>query len=423
MSLFTRRQFVVSAGAAGAALSLNPMLAQAQAAVRLRSFWWGNPERDRRTKAVFDAYTKKTGTVIAAESTGWGDYWTKLGTQVAGGNAPDVLQMDYRNLAEFARRDTLLPLDKLLPLPDFSAKDRDSGKVGGKMFAVSLGSNSKSAVYDTATLEKVGIKSIGTNWTWDDFTRMALEVSKINPGKYWGASDGSRSEPSFEQWLNQQGKTLYSPEGKVGFTRDDASAWFDRWDKLRKAGAIPPAAVGATSTGKIEDYEVTRGLAAMSFANSNQIVAFQALNKNPLAISVFPHDPSGSSGHYIKPSMQMSISSRTKAPEEAAKLIQFFVSDPEAVKILGVERGVPASAAARALLAPELDNLGKMQVNYIESLSKVAVALPPPPPKGAGEVENLIIRVADSVAFGRTSIKDAAQQFHTEVASILARSA
>ena len=37
------------------------------------------------------------------------------------------------------------------------------------------------------------------------------------------------------------------------------------------------------------------------------------------------------------------------------------------------------------------------------------------------EVENLLKRVADSVAFGRTSIKDASQQFHTEVESILAR--
>ena len=421
MQLLTRRQFVTTAGAATAALGLSPFLSQAQAAARLRCFWWGNPDRDRRTKAVLDAYSKKSGTQIAAESLGWGDYWTKLGTQTAGGNAPDLIQMDYRYLFEYARRETLLPLDKLLPLPDFSPQERDGGKVDGKLYGVNLGSNSKAMVYDTGMLEKVGVKTMDMNWTWDDFARIAGEISKINPGKYWGASDNSRWEQGFEQWLNQRGKMLYTADGKAAFTRDDVAAWFDLWDKLRKAGAVPPADVGATNNGKVEEYEITRGLAAMSFVNSNQIVAFQGLNKNKLAISVFPRAKTGSSGHYIKPSQMMSISSRCKAPEEAARIIQFMVNDPEGVKILGIERGVPCSVAARAVLAPELDALGKMQVDFVAALSKVAVALPPPPPKGAGEVENLLRRVADSVAFGRTSIKDAAQQFHTEVEGILAR--
>jgi multiple sugar transport system substrate-binding protein len=54
-------------------------------------------------------------------------------------------------------------------------------------------------------------------------------------------------------------------------------------------------------------------------------------------------------------------------------------------------------------------------------LGKIAVPLPPPPPKGAGEIENLLKRVADSVAFGKVSIKDGASQFHGESVSILAR--
>lgn len=417
----TRRQFVATTGAATAALGLCPSFSMAQAGAKLRCFWWGNPDRDRRTKALLDVYSKKNGLEVGAESLGWGDYWTKLATQTAGGNAPDLIQMDYRYLFEYARRNTLLPLDKLLPLPDFSANDRNGGKVDGKLYGVNLGSNSKAMVYDTAMVAKVGVKAIDPNWTWSDMARIAGEISKLNPGKYWGSSDNSRWEQGFEQWLNAQGKSLYNADGQAAFTKDDVAAWFDLWDKLRKSGAIPPADVGASNNAKVEEFELTRGLAAMSFVNSNQIVAFQGLNKNKLAISVFPRSKTGSSGHYIKPSQMMSISSRCKAPEEAAKVIQFMVNDPEGVKILGIERGVPCSVAARAVLAPDLDALGKMQLDFVAALSKVAVPLPPPPPKGAGEVENLLKRVADSVAFGRTSIKDGAQQFHTEVESILAR--
>jgi multiple sugar transport system substrate-binding protein len=119
----------------------------------------------------------------------------------------------------------------------------------------------------------------------------------------------------------------------------------------------------------------------------------------------------------------MSISAKSKAPEEAAKIINFMVNDPVGVKILGIERGVPASAAARAALVPELDALGKIQIDFIAQVSKTAVPLPPPPPKGAGEIDTLIRRVADSVAFGKASVQEGAQQFHSEAIRILARSA
>lgn len=422
MGTFTRRQFVAAAGTT-AALGLSSSLSIAQTAAKLRCFWWGNPDRDKRTKALLELYSQKSGTQVAAESLGWGDYWTKLATQVAGGNAPDLIQMDYRYLFEYARRNTLLPLDKLLPLSDFSTNDRNGGKVDGKLYGVNLGSNSKAMVYDTGMMAKVGVKAMDPKWTWSDFSRIAGEISKVNPGKYWGSSDNSRWEQGFEQWLNQQSKSLYNMDGQAGFTKDDVAAWFDLWDKMRKAGAIAPPDVGAVNTGKVEEYEVSRGLAAMSFVNSNQIVAFQALNKNSLAISPFPREKGGSSGHYIKPSQMMSISSKSKSPEEAAKIINFMVTVPEGVKILGIERGVPCSTAARATLAPDLDALGKMQIEYVASVGKTAVPLPPPPPKGAGEVENLLRRVGDAVAFGKTSIADGAQQFHGETIRILARAA
>jgi multiple sugar transport system substrate-binding protein len=119
--------------------------------------------------------------------------------------------------------------------------------------------------------------------------------------------------------------------------------------------------------------------------------------------------------------MMMSVSAKTKAPEEAAKLINFLVNEADGVRALGIERGVPPSSIAQGLLTPELDALGQLQVNYVAAVTKIAVALPPPPPKGAGEIEKLLLRVADSVAFGRASVKDGAGQFLTEAESILAR--
>ena len=69
MSNIHRRQFVAGIGAT-AALGWAAPGVWAQAGGKLRCFWWGNPDRDKRTRALLDAYAKKTGMTIAAESLG-----------------------------------------------------------------------------------------------------------------------------------------------------------------------------------------------------------------------------------------------------------------------------------------------------------------------------------------------------------------
>lgn len=424
MTKMNRR--TVLRGALGvSALSMGGTFAQAQGGTRLRAYWWGNPERDRRTRAALDAYQlRNAGVQVSSESVGWGDYWTKLATQTAGGNPPDLIQMDYRYIYEYARRGTLLALEsqsKVLSVARFSTGARDAGMVDGKLYGVTMGTNSKAMIYDTAMFEKVGVTKLDASFTWEEMARIAAEISKVNPGKYWGTGDNSRWEQGFEHWLNQRGKLMYTADGKAAFTADDVNAWFDLWDKLRKSGACAPAEVAALNTGSIDQYEISRGTAAMSYANSNQIVAFQAIAKSKLGMSLFPQARGMASGHYIKPAMLMSVSSRSRSQEDAAKLVNFMVNEAEGVKLLGIERGVPGSAAAQAVLAPDLDDLGKAQVNYVAETTKVAVPIPPPPPRGAGEIEVLLRRVADSVAFGRASVKDGAAQFHQESVSVLAR--
>ena len=83
--------------------------AQAQAATRLRLYWWGATERADRTNKASALYMAKNPTVgIVGETVGWGDYWTRLATQAAGRNLPDLIQMDYGYIYEYARRRALL---------------------------------------------------------------------------------------------------------------------------------------------------------------------------------------------------------------------------------------------------------------------------------------------------------------------------
>ena len=99
---------------AAAAIPLLPRLGMAEA-LRLRFIWWGSSERAERTNKALAAYQQKYPDIaVAGEYAGWGDYWPRVATQVAGRNAPDLIQMDYRYIVEYARRGVLLPLDQYL---------------------------------------------------------------------------------------------------------------------------------------------------------------------------------------------------------------------------------------------------------------------------------------------------------------------
>src|SRR5690242_11518324 len=145
---------------------------------------------------MLDAYAKKSGTQIAAESLGWNDYWTKLATQTGGGNAPDLIQMDYRYIFEYARRGALLDmtpyLGKSLKIEDFGPANIDSGKVDNKIYGVSLGVNSSMVVVNTAAWDQAGVEPPRDGMTWEQLGDACAKVTAAKKRRgFYGTADAS----------------------------------------------------------------------------------------------------------------------------------------------------------------------------------------------------------------------------------------
>ena len=155
---------------------------------------------------------------MVPETYAWNDYWQKLATQAAGRNLPDVIQMDYRFIFEYARRQQLAALDdfigKQIVLDDFDPNQLDSGKVDGKLYGISMGANSMTHVYNKVLLDKLGIELPDpTTWTNDDFEAIGMQVKDQLPeGMYFVAEHGLW-EPRLETWVRQRGKALYTEDG------------------------------------------------------------------------------------------------------------------------------------------------------------------------------------------------------------------
>ncbi|MBN7806723.1 carbohydrate ABC transporter substrate-binding protein [Agrobacterium rosae] len=428
MSMMLQRRAVLTAGLAALSLAtVGGGSAFAQAA-RIRLLWWGSQERaDRTNKAIAAFKQVKPDLDIAGEFAGWSDYWPRLATQVAGRNAPDLIQMDYRYIFEYARRGALAPLDeylgKGLKIDDFGAPNIDSGRVDGKLYGINLGVNSSAVFFDAAGWEKTGAKPPSAGQTWEEFAKSAAEFGKNKPKPgYYATADASGVEPSFENWLRQSKKSLFSEDGALGYDAKDATQWFAMWADMRAAGACVPADIQALDQLSIETNPLTTGKAATAFAHSNQFVGYQAVNKAKLSITSYPKVSKDTpSGHYLKPSMLMSVANGSAGIAAAVDFINFLVAVPEGVDILGVERGVPASASMRDQLSPKLNDVSKAMVEYIAEVTPGVGPLPPAPPPGAGEFAFVLKRTSEEVAFGKITPEQGGEKLVKEAESVIKR--
>jgi len=414
--------------AGGASLAVLASTGSSAADERVRLIWWGNPERDKRTLAVVDLYQKEnSGVTVDPENYAWGDYWTKLGTMAAGKNLPDVIQMDYRYIFEYARRGQLAALDgfmgKQLDLGDFDQNQLDSGKVDGKLFGVSLGANSMSHVYNKALLDQLGVTLPDpTKWTTDDFSAMGNDLKgKLPDGMYFVSNFGGQ-ENMLETWMRQRGKALYTEDGKLAFDVDDMTAFWEHWYKMLEAGLTPPADIQAQDTGKMEEMMLLTKHSLFDFLHSNQLVAAQKLSQDELGMTMIPNQPGGKAGQYMKPSMLISMAETSPDKEAAARLMNFFLTDEGANDILLIERGVTGDASIRKHIAPKLTPTENKIIDYLNVAATWVGPLPPPPPKGAGEIDRAIEPAWQAVAFKQKKVDDAAKEFYAFCQQTLERS-
>jgi len=423
-----RRHFLMGSTALLAAGAVGPAFAQD---TRLRQLFWGGQARADRTTGVNNLYTAASGNPVESSFLGWGDYWPKLATETAGGNAPDIVQMDYRFIVEYASRNAIAPLDEFvgstLKLDDFDADQLEGGKVDGKLYGISLGANSVALLTNLSAFEEAGIEPPNRDSTYDDIRRMGEAFNAANiRGGIKAIMDGSGSEPMLDNWLRQKGHALYTADGKLGFTEAEAIEWFAMWNQMRADGICVDAETQALDTnGPLENTMVVLGKAAMMPSNSNQLVAYQTLMQDDLTISSYPRiAPGVGGGHYRKPSMFFSVGGSSANKEAAAAYLSFFVNDPEAGKVLGVERGIPCVSAVREVVAPTLNEKDQIALNFVANLGDLLGPLPPPPPAAAGEIDVSLLRVlSQEVAFGARSAEDAGAFLVTEAAAILERAA
>jgi multiple sugar transport system substrate-binding protein len=383
--------------------------------------WWGNPTRNKNTQAMIDAYMKANPNVaITGQPGDFTSYWDKLATQTAGGQAPDIIQMDMLYIAEYGTRGALLDLGSV-DTSKFVEGTVDSGKINGKLVGVNAGINSALIFATPKVFEKAKMNMPDDKtWTWDQLIEIGAEVAS-KAGVPFGVASLLQSDALFGTFVRQHGKELFTENG-LGFDVPEAQAWYDYLLKGQKAKAFgTPEQVSEEQPKPLDQSAIVVGNAAMQYYNSNQLEAVSAAAGEQPKMLRGPSLAGKATERktWYKASMLWSASSKSKNPDAAIAWINWFANTPDAANIDLAERGIPPNTEILAEVKPKLSSAQKVVAKYIEDIKPEVGETPIAPPPGGGTIQTVIFRHGIDVLFGKTSPADGAKQFVDEMKSNL----
>jgi len=396
--------------------------------VEIRFSWWGDTGRNEVYNAIIDKFEEKHPNItVKREFGGWGDYWDKLSTQIAGGNAPDVVSMHQSYVSDYARRGALLQLDDIvnngeIDLKDFPESAIDAGKVDDKIVMIAKGVTMPGWAYNTALFDELGVEYPEMDWTWDDYAAKLAELdAAIGSDDQFASPDngGGQLEPSFRHYLRQLGKDTFTEEGKLDFEKEDLVSWWTMWDDFRKKGYIPDAETGAEYANvPLEQSMFVTGKVALTQIPANQLTMYQEqFDSGELRMVRMPVMPDGEDSEYIGAAF-LSITEKSKHPKEAAMFIEYFVNAEEAWELFKVNQGPPASTDGSEFVKQFLEPADQRAVEFIQETLPYAHPAPVPP-QGVGEIEQAFADNYDAIAFGEVTVEEAADAFMETAKSIV----
>lgn len=313
------------------------------------------PDHLDTLKSQIAAFHKANpGINVKVQTASYNDYFTKLKTQVAGGNAPDVFELNYENFVTYAKSGTLLNLnaqakaDKAFKKSVYYGKAYDVFALGNKQFGLPASYSTTVLFYNKDLFNQAGVATPTSSWDWSDEESAAEALkaklpagsfAEFQPTQFW----------EFYKVLGQAGGHFFDPKtGKAAFNKlpgVNALNWLV--GKVQK-GYMPTS---AQMSGLNDEAMFKAGKLAMWHSG---IWEFDAMKDTAFAWDIAV-DPKGAQygNHFF--SNAVVASAKTKNAAAAWKWMKFFTSDPKSVKLrVDAAWEVPA-VSAKAPLATYLN--------------------------------------------------------------------
>jgi multiple sugar transport system substrate-binding protein len=161
--------------------------------------------------------------LVQLEAVAGRDYYTRLLTQIAAGDAPDIMQIGDDAVPMFVDKGSFLPLDSFiagaysLDTSIYLPGVLEPGQWEGQQWLLPKDFSPMAVYYNKAIFDEYGIDYPQDGWTWADLLDKAKALTRDTDGDgktdLWGVQLTANWTTGFEYWIAAAGGSLISEDG------------------------------------------------------------------------------------------------------------------------------------------------------------------------------------------------------------------
>ena len=342
--------------------------------VTLRFSWWGGETRHNATMAAVDAFEEEYPWItVECEYSSWDGWVDKVATQLAGGTAPDLMQINWDWLYQFSSDGSkfvdLNQYKDIISLDNWSENNLNAMTVAGKLQGVPVSITGKLPMYNKTTFDKAGIPVP----TSIEELRAAGKTfqEKLGDDYYPLAEEGYERMLWMVMYLQEKYGKEWIKDLQVNYTVEEVTDGMNFINSLEEDHVWPDIAtiVGDGAESFLSNKKWMDGhYAGITEYDSNvQEIADSLDEGQELVLGEYPTDMGEYPAGMSKVSMGFAITETSEHKEEAALLLEFLTSNETGVKLMGTERGVVCNTAAKKVL----EDAGMLSGLILEGNQKV----------------------------------------------------
>lgn len=304
------------------------------------SMWASGTEDRNAWQKVADQVTQKYPNIkITLETSPFNDYFTKLGTRLAGGSAACIVSMQSLRTGGYVSG--MRPLDDLIKKNNLDTADFDSSIMaglasGGKQYALPYDLGSLIITYNKDLFKAAGVPAPKVGWSVAEFEAAAKKLTT-------GGKHGFVAYPSalgmFSMIMSKTGAAEpMDASGKLTLTSEPMKTGFQWYADLVAKQGVAPKVPGVNNNWA--ETQFLSGAVAMSVNGPWSVLELKAQAKFDVGLATIPAGPDGTKSYSA--GSGFGISQSCPYPDEAFQAVSTMTSAEVLGQLASVGRAYPA---------------------------------------------------------------------------------